>query len=155
MIEWINNRFGTNFTDADLENVKDFSLIWNIFERYVCNNNFTIANAEAQLAVKKFNLADFQEHIDYFKNRYIENGSVNNRFANLNFRANDRDNLVKEVLLGNVTTEQETVLSLTIIVYRYRNNLFHGIKDMQVIDQQNENFRIANDFLTKLMNYFN
>ncbi len=153
MLDWINNRFGTAFTNADLESVKDFSLIWNIFERYVCNSNFNIAHVEAQIKVKQFDLAHFQEHLDYFKNRYFENGNVNNRFANLNFRANDRKDLVRDVLNGTITTQHEIILALLIIVYRYRNNLFHGIKDIQLIDQQNENFKISNSFLIKLMDY--
>lgn len=32
MIEWINNKFGTNFTENDLASIKDFALAWNIFE---------------------------------------------------------------------------------------------------------------------------
>ncbi|WPU99070.1 hypothetical protein SNE26_23950 [Mucilaginibacter sp. cycad4] len=154
MINWINNRFGTNFKEAEIESIKDFSLIWNIFERYVCNNNFTIDRAENEISVKKIDIAKFQTHLDYFKSRYTENGNVNHRFAHLNFRANDRQQLVNDVLLGGVAKPNQVILALVIIVYRYRNNLFHGIKDIQLIDQQNENFEIANSFLTTLLDYF-
>lgn len=154
MINWINNRFGTNFNESDIESIKSFSLIWNIFERYVCNNNFSIARAENEISVENFDIAKFQNHLDYFKNRYTENGNVNYRFAHLNFRANDRQQLVSDVLLGGVVEPCQVVLALIIIVYRYRNNLFHGIKDIQLIDQQNENFEIANSFLTTLLDYF-
>ena len=34
-------------------------------------------------------------------------------------------------------------------------NLFHGEKDITVIDQQKDNFDNANSFLMKLLNYFN
>lgn len=37
--EWINNRFVTNFSENDLSSIKDFSLIWNVFENIVCDNN--------------------------------------------------------------------------------------------------------------------
>jgi len=154
VIDWINNKFQTAFSNAELESIKDFSLIWNVFERYVCANYFTIARAEAALRLQNFNLNDFDAHLAYFKNRYIQNGQVNNRFANLNFRRNDREDFVKDVLLGTITSEHEVILALTIIVSRFRNNLFHGIKEIQLIDRQNENFHIANSFLTKLMDYY-
>lgn len=49
MIEWINNKFGTNFTENDLKNIKDFSLLWNIFENLVCERNCTINRIEENL----------------------------------------------------------------------------------------------------------
>jgi len=36
MINWINQRFGIHLNVEDLESIKDFALIWNVFERFVC-----------------------------------------------------------------------------------------------------------------------
>ena len=154
MTEWINNRFGVNLNDENLSSIKEFSLIWNVFEGTVCNNNFSIATAEAQILNRQFNLADFQSNLDYFKDRYVENGATNDRFNFLHFRPNDREELVRQVLLGNNTDIHQIVLAITIIIYRFRNNLFHGLKDIRVIDQQNDNFQNANSFLMTLLNQF-
>ncbi len=141
--EWINKRFGVNLNDEDLLSIKDFSLIWNVFEDTVCDNKFSIATAEAQILARQLNLADFQNHLDYFKNRYIEHGATNERFNNLHFRPNDREEFVRQVLLGDITDTYQIVLAITIIIYRFRNNLFHGLKDIRVIDQQRDNFQHA------------
>ena len=92
--------------------------------------------------------------MDYFKNRYIVDGATNGRFEHLNFRNNDRKELVEDVLLGNNIEVSNIVLALTIIVFRYRNNLFHGLKEMQFIDQQKENFENANLILIAILRYF-
>ena len=145
--EWINNRYGTNFNEEDLASVKDFSLLWNVFEKEICGNNFSIPTLQQDLANRNLNLDLFQEQIDYFKNRYVSNGGFTPRFGHLNFRPNDRQQLVEEVLLGVNNNPNDIILAAAIIVYRFRNNLFHGIKNIPNIDQQRENFETANRFL--------
>lgn len=154
MREWINDRFGTNFIEADLSSVKDFSLIWNVFENVVCQKNFSIVRTLEGLENRIIDSAEFNSYLQYFQNRYVSNGTFTNRFQYLHFRPNDRRNLVEEVLLGNNTNNNEIILALVIIVYRYRNNLFHGIKRIQEIDRQRENFENANGVLKTLLNHF-
>jgi hypothetical protein len=153
MVNWINHRFGINLDENDLVSIKDFSLIWNIFENSVCNNHYSVQQVGQTIASRLFNIADFQPQLDYFKNRYVANGATNTRFDNLHFRANDRKESVRQVLLEQVNTVPEIILALMIIVGRFRNNLFHGIKDIQVIDQQKTNFDNANAFLKALLSY--
>jgi hypothetical protein len=154
MRQWLNNKYGTNFSEDDLKNIKDFSLIWNVFEDKVCGNNFSIQRLEQDLANRNINVNLFEHHLTYFKNRYTENGTFTNRFQFLYFRPNDRQQLVESVLLGTETNPNNIILAIAIIVYRFRNNLFHGLKEMQYIDQQNQNFEIANSFLTTLIDNF-
>ncbi len=154
MREWINYRYETDFTEDDISSINDFTLIWNVFENVVCNNNCSVARLEERLHSINFKLNDFSEHLDYFKNRYIVNGTTNVRFEHLYFRRNDRRDLVESVLIGNNVEVFNIVLTLSIIVYRFRNNLFHGIKEMQSIDQQRENFENANLILKGILSYF-
>lgn len=154
MREWINDRFGTNFSEVDLSSVKDFSLIWNVFENVVCQNNFSIARTEEVIKNSLIDSTEFNSYLEYFKNRYVSNGTFTNRFQYLHFRNNDRRNLVEDILLGNNTKNNDIILALLIIVYRYRNNLFHGIKRIQEIDKQRENFENANGVLKTLLNHF-
>jgi len=154
MTDWINQRFGTNFTEEDLLNVKNFALIWNVFESTTCANNFTINRIEQRIEERNIDIDIFAETIAYFKDRYVTNGTFNERFAHLNFRANDRQPLVEDVLLEFNTTPNDVILAIIIIVYRFRNNLFHGNKNIQEIDGQNENFLNANAFLSRLIDNF-
>ena len=154
MTEWINNKFGTNFSDADLASIKDFSLIWNVFENIICNNSFSIAKVERQIANRSFEINLFQNIFDYFKDRYVLNGDFTSKFSYMYFRSGDRKELVEQVLIGNNICTNDIILSITIIVYRFRCNLTHGLKNIQDIDQQRENFKIANLFLTTFIDNF-
>ena len=154
MREWINNRFGTNFTENDLQSIKDFALIWNIFENVVCNNNCSVGILTERLLPVQFELNEFNDSLEYFKHRYITDGLLNGRFEYLNFRHNDRRELVEDVLLGNNNEISTIVLALSIIVYRFRNNLFHGLKEIRFIDQQQTNFENANLVLIAILRHF-
>ena len=156
MIGWINERFGVQLAEKDVNQVKNFSLIWNIFEDTVCDRYCTIPKMKAAFQNKNFNLIHFEVFLDYFKQRYVENGQPTEKFPGLRITNENYENLVLAVLKGKETTERETVLALAIIVYRYRNNLFHGEKDIRTINLQNDNFQNANGFLQALLtNYFN
>lgn len=102
----------------------------------------------------EFEIEDFAEPLEYFKNRYVSNGITNGRFVRLNFRANERRKIVEGVLLEQNNSTQDIVLALSIIVYRYRNNLFHGLKKIRHIDKQRENFENANLVLIGILKHF-
>lgn len=152
--EWINNRFGVALNEAALSEIKDFSLIWNVFEDRVCNNNFSIAEVQQRIAERNFNADAFAPHLQYFQNRYISNGETNERFEFLHFRPNDRREFVSKVLLSELIGIRDILLAIVIIIYRFRNNLFHGLKDIQVIDQQHTNFETANSFLMTFLDQY-
>lgn len=152
--EWINARFGVAMNDPALAAVKDFSLVWNVFEDRVCENNFNIATVEQRIAERDFNTASFADYLQYFKNRYIHEVETNERFELLYFRSHDRREFVRQVLLGELTEIRDILLAIVIIVYRFRNNLFHGLKDIQVIDQQHTNFETANSFLMTFLDQY-
>lgn len=154
MRQWLNNKYGTNFSEGNLKNVKDFSLIWNVFENSICGNNFSIQRFQQDITNRNIDVNLFSSHLSYFKNRYLEKGTFTNRFQYLYFRPNDRKELVERVLLGTDTDPKNIILAITIIVYRFRNNLFHGLKEIQNIDQQDQNFEVANSFLTILIDNF-
>ena len=152
--EWINNRFGVALNEPVLGEIKDFALIWNVFEDQVCDNNFSIATVEQRIAERNFTAAAFEDHLQYFKNRYIDNGETNGRFEFLYFRPNDRREFVRRALLGELQDIRDILLAIVIITYRFRNNLFHGLKDIQVIDQQHTNFETANSFLMTFLDQY-
>tara|TARA_R110002096_G_scaffold403899_1_gene601556 strand:- start:1904 stop:2368 length:465 start_codon:yes stop_codon:yes gene_type:complete len=154
MIEWINNKFGTNFTENDLKNIKDFSLLWNIFENLVCDRNCTINRIEESLNQIEFQIEDFEDHLNYFKERYTADNNTNERFEYLRIVPNARKEFVKQVLLGNDNNTSNKILALAIIVYRYRNNLFHGEKNFMLLNEQEENFSVANQVLTSILTHY-
>lgn len=154
MIEWINNKFGTDFTENDLKNIKDFSLLWNIFENLICNRNCSINRMEESLNQIEFQLVDFESSLFYIKERYTADNNTNERFEHLRIAPYARKEFVKQVLLGNDNNTSNIILALAIIVYRYRNNLFHGEKNFMLLNEQEENFSIANQVLKSILTHF-
>lgn len=154
MLNWINTRFGTSFTEGDLSNIKDFALLWNVFEKIVCNTRCSLPTIEQQIQGLDFDLRDFEEHLDYFKNRYVEGEQMNERFGHLRIGNNKYIQLVSNILLEQDDSVTNSIMALLTIVYRYRNNLFHGNKNVQYLDTQEVNFYHANQVLIKVLNYF-
>jgi hypothetical protein len=139
----------------DVDSILCFSLLWNMFEGLLCGKDASIPKMESVVEGiwrgGNLNAQDYDEHLSYFRSRYVEGGGVNDRFDGLRFRTRDREGLVKEVLVGEALDPKNTLLALLIIVYRYRNNLFHGEKSLRELPGQKDNFTVANRLLMKVM----
>ena len=125
-----------------------FSLLWSFFEARTLN---THASANAILSLThewassdrlRFEL--FAESLAYFQTRYFQNGNSTNYFSGLNLRPNDNPALVSAVLKGENKNHSDSVAALLIVVFRLRNNLFHGVKWADGIRGQLANFTNAN-----------
>ena len=86
----------------------------------------------------------FARSLAYFKDRYFQNGMATEHFRGLNLRRNDEPSLVEAVLKGENTNPIDGVIVLLIVVFRLRNNLFHGAKWAYGISDQLGNFTHAN-----------
>lgn len=143
----------------DLSNVErsavaQFSIVWSVFEAQALSTN---ASAEAIVRFVEKNAASFGsaepfgDALAYFRQRYVSNGQTNHKFKRLRFRRNDRRELVEAVLLEHEATPTEIVKALLIIVFRLRNNLFHGIKWANEMRGQQRNFDNAIAVLTRVL----
>lgn len=137
--------------EEDRQAIMHFSLLWSFFEAEALKTN---ASAAAILAVVhewadqgRLNVAAFAESLDYFKARYFKNGTATQNFQGLSLRKNDNPSLLEAVLRGENTNPADSVSALLIIVYRLRNNLFHGVKWAYGIRGQLGNFTHANTAL--------
>lgn len=89
----------------------------------------------------------FDAVLQYFRDRYFPGGQQSDHFQNLHLRANDKPALVEAVLRGQNNDPIDRVASVLIVVYRFRNNLFHGAKWGYGLQGQLQNFCMANDTL--------
>jgi len=137
------------------EHVLHFALMWNMFESSVCNQSASLQALEAAVdELERNNLLgdiEFNSFLSYFQNRYVSNREFTERFPHLRLRSRDREQLVREVLLGNETNPSSVALTCLLIVYRYRNNLFHGIKEIYDIGNQKDLFEQSSMLLAKIM----
>jgi hypothetical protein len=149
-LEWLEQAVpGFNYlADAERQAILHFALLWSLFESKALQ---TKASARAiHLLVQKreaegrLNAADFQPSLIYFQDRYFANGEFTDHFQGLLLRRNDEPELVQQVLSGQTSAPVAVVTGLFIVIYRLRNNLFHGVKWAYGIRGQQGNFEHAN-----------
>lgn len=143
--------------EQDRQAILHFALLWSLFEAKALQAR---ASAHAILGVVHewaaqgtLNVQDFTASLQYFQQRYYENGQPTHYLAGLNLRANDNPALVRAVLDETNDNPADSVAGLLIVVYRLRNNLFHGVKWAYGIQGQRSNFEHANLALMSALSY--
>ena len=159
--KWLaNNAPGYDeLSEEEKSEIMQFSLLWSLFEAQVLNTSASPRSIQTKIKSWEkaglINLSEFENYRKYFSQRYIENGNTNYRFPHLHFRRNDKPDLVERVLKYETNGVSEVVVALLIIIYRYRNNFFHGIKWAYEFKEQLDNFRISNELLIQLLEIHN
>ena len=148
-----------NLSSEELQAITGFSLLWSLFEAQVLDTS-----ASAQKIVEKCNTLyepigvreeHFSDSLEYFRQRYTDGRAVNSLFRDLCLRDNDHRDLVKKVLLDHESTEpEEKLAACLIIIFRYRNNYFHGIKWATEFRDQQANFEESNKLLVYVLSKF-
>ena len=88
----------------------------------------------------------FRFALDYFRNRYVDEGTTNDSFNDL-FQRGRRDEVSGVLCCEDQQLDKQRIaLAILLIVHRIRNNLLHGNKLRQLPDQF-ENFVYANRVL--------
>lgn len=163
VIEWINTFFGSTalrIKEDDIKSVLHFALLWNMFESIGCEKAASIPTIQTFIenlfTQGRLNESDFAGFLKYFQNRYITNGVPNLTFDSLkssNEKTKERQarELAESVLKNETTDVKNKVLALLYIVYRLRNNLFHGVKNVTTLKSQIDNFNVANETLTTVL----
>jgi hypothetical protein len=152
-ISWLAGRKNglAELTAQERSAVSEFSLLWTYFEATYLNENASaraiVELARAMEAAKQIDLARLKEPVSYFQRRYAHNGEFTHHFPYLNLRRNNQPGLVKNMLLGKVKEPSELLAAALIIVLRYRNNLFHGLKWAYGLRGQHDNFQTASSLL--------
>jgi hypothetical protein len=139
--------------------VANFTMMWNLFEGIFCRNYASARQFESLAAVLSEPVApDVMNSIDdcvaFWTSRYRTPEGFGDRFFGLHFRNNDRRIVVEEVLLGQRKSLSDKAFALMLIVYRLRNNLFHGIKTLETLNDQIDNLNTASRCLGVLMTLF-
>jgi hypothetical protein len=156
---WIaqNTYGGTRLTPEATAAVANFTMMWNLFEGIVCGNDANVRQFEvlaaglSKAAVALDAMNSIEDCLAFWTLRYRTPEGFADRFLELYFRNNDRREVVEEVLLGQRQSLSDKVLALMLIVYRLRNNLFHGLKTLEMLNDQVHNLNTASRCLGVLM----
>ena len=142
-------------SEEEKQEIMQFSLLWSLFEAQVLNTSASPNSIKVRVSSWAKNgllqLRKFEKYREYFSRRYIENGNPTHRFQHLHLRRNDDPDLVLRVLKYETDEISDVVTALLIIVYRYRNNFFHGIKWAYQFQDQLDNFKTSNGLLVRML----
>lgn len=136
--QWIINKYYySELKDSKIKSILYFGVIWSVFEKEVCNNFAKIENSR-NLALKLSSILDPKSKTaiskiwNYFVKRYINtNGNTKQVFTNFKFNQNDDKSFVEYALKKQKNASYEEKIEATLrIVFRLRNNLLHGEKDV-------------------------
>ncbi|WP_250255122.1 hypothetical protein [Chryseobacterium sp. Marseille-Q3244] len=162
---WLQNFLTEESVKPDfnkIENVKNFTILWNLFERFFCDKEGSLSKIQLKLTDLKqrgyiLPPQSFDVPYNYFRERYITNKQTNLIFEKLDFRDTKTEETFKESLKncleGETTVDYDKLSALLIITSRFRNNLFHGSKNIAKISEQEESFAQLNSALMSLLDF--
>jgi hypothetical protein len=141
--------------DPDRRAIYGFTFLWSLFETRL-QGGFARSNTIRDMVDgwRDANALDIAAHADdiaYFRQRYFADGELTEHFAHLNLRPGDHRAVVQSVLDGKSNVPRDQMLALLMIVWRLRNNLFHGAKWAYALQDQLNNFTHANAVLMRLL----
>jgi len=135
--------------------ITDFALLWSLFESRVLDTEGNVkaicGAVEAWQETGRLDADAFNAELGYFRRRYYADGAFTHHFDHLHLRNPDREALVRGVIDGSDNDPCSRMAAVLIIVFRYRNNLFHGVKWEYKLQGQLGNFTTANDVLMKVL----
>lgn len=144
------NSAGKDYEEV-LEIASDFLILWSFYENYFYLSgidNLDLLKIEQRINTRFKEVLDIEDIYIHFKNRYKRDSSkVDLLFNGRNqLRRKFIDILNKELVN---TISQEKQLFLSIVLYRYRNNILHGSKDYREwLDYKEEIIKLT-DFIYK------
>ncbi len=156
-LEWLSIKV-PGFANLSLEErdaIYDFSFLWSLFEGTEMNRYCSVQTIRQYVSDlgQRGRLLDFDcdTYLIYLKERYFRNGQITEYFSHLHLERNHNPAEVMEALSNENATIVVRVIGCLIVVYRLRNNLFHGEKWLYQLQDQKNNFEYANVFLKSLM----
>jgi hypothetical protein len=136
-------------SDYERDAIADFSILWSLFEGRQLGTQASptaLKRFAASKIASGFDLNAIADSHAYFSQRYLQRGNETLHFAHLHLNRTDQHNVLA-VLRGEDADPTNVLSAVLLIVYRLRNNLFHGVKWAYDIAGQRDNFLHASQVL--------
>ncbi|WP_149086504.1 hypothetical protein [Pseudomonas prosekii] len=135
----------------DLAGLIVFTILWTLFEAQALSTNAALGRI-VELAERwgRDGHLESRWHMPvfhYFKARYVENGQPTQHFENLFFHDEKSRAHTLATLGGNADGNAECLSASLLIVYRFRNDFFHGMKWAYDMKGQRDNFEHSSQLL--------
>ena len=156
-VAWLNRNVPgfAELQEEERDAIANFALLWSLFEARCLNENAS-SDAIQRLVTQwgadgRLHDAVFGDPLAYFRDRYFDSREPTHHFDYLHLRRADKPDLVRAVLRGDDNDPVNCATVVLIVVYRLRNNLFHGMKWAYGLRGQQGNFEQANNVLMNAM----
>ena len=135
--------------------IESFSFLWSYFEGTALGENGSVS-AIRRLVTQleksgSLDRIDFSDYVDYLVNRYFPNGEYSYHFQHLHLERSGNPPEPIALLTDPETPKTVQLIGALTIVYRLRNNLFHGAKWQYYLRDQQSNFEWANTLLKSIL----
>lgn len=152
-LDWIMQRIPSlnELEPEQLEDVRNFSLLWAIYEARSLNQNGDPASIKRR--VNDWNEGGvlepgrFANALNYFRNRYFREGLFTPNFRELHANGRRADPILRRVMEQADASNVEKVQAVLLVVNRFRNNFLHGPKVEWGFANQVDNISHANQVL--------
>lgn len=156
-LEWLSMKVPgfANLSPEERDVIDDFSFLWSLFEGKVMNRRCDlprIRNYVQQLEEQGgLEVLEVEQYVGYLRNRYFRDDDVTGHYHGLNLDVHNNTEEVLETLRNEDAQKAVKLIGCLIVIYRLRNNLFHGEKWQYNLEGQLDNFTQANLFLKSLL----
>ena len=145
-----------NLTREIIHQIGKFAVLWNVFEDEKCDNNCNNYKlqkiAESVTSINPITLENFaralQGRVDILSNgieEYVEYVLIP---SDAHGRNSKHAVEIKRFIESN---GQESLAGGLMAIYRIRNNMFHGLKELSSLDGQIELFKAMNKMLEEIV----
>lgn len=141
--------------DPDRDAIRSFAFLWSLFEAKLMGREASarrIAQAvEAWDDAGTLGAELYDGEVAYLRERYFRDGEFTSLFDGLRIRKGDMPDLIAAGISGDADAPRERVLTVLLVIWRLRNNLFHGEKWACGLRGQCANFTHANAVLMRVL----
>jgi hypothetical protein len=134
--------------EEEVNEITNFTLMWSLLEKIDSNARSLVANGALDINL-------ITDSLQYFKTRYFNKdlNALTPYYDGLKIehRLPKYRDLILKMFTDDDINAQEKISALLLIIYRLRNNLFHGEKWAYGINGQSENFTHASKVIANVI----
>lgn len=134
-----------------------FATVWSLFDFRFLRAEGRREDVQAfieQRIAPDLELQDFEPHLRYFRDRYLDGNTRNHHLELLGWNDYTSKQNIEQYLIQREPTPKEAIGALLLISYRLRCNLIHGSKWRHGLADQYENFRHATKAMMLIMDRY-
>ena len=134
----------------DLQPALSFLLIWSMFEQVNAPTDIRKDTLLNLCGRENFSDVSVKNIFLFFKKTYFPQGCESARFKKLLLKKDE--NWVREIFTNSEPNTLDMLKASMMVIYRFRNNLAHGLKSQIKINVFWKEFSYINDFLKTYLN---